>query len=178
MIPRNRRKGASLIELAVLIAAAAILFSVAIVVFNRILSMRRAGQEHLERTVQTARLAEQFRRDVWASKTFTLSESPPLLKLQSPDDREVEYRIDEGNLQRTELSKGKQGLRETLKIPGASVLQLAKEDSDGHARLSVSIASRRENAVEGEPTYGKPMRIAAKVGRDHAYGNREVSDEE
>ena len=165
-INQNRR-GVSLIELSVVIAVGATMLALAVVTFSRILTMRRSAHEHLERTSQTARLAEQFRRDVWSSpSTSDIADSKTKLTLNEAENRRIEYEITRGVLRRTLLEGDKIVAADTFKLPGASVLQFTTQEDQGTKRIGLLIAPLRPHPVEGEDPHGKPSRILAQLGRD------------
>lgn len=161
------RPGVSLIELTVVISVGAMLIALAAVTFTRILRMRGSAQEHLERTTQTARLAEQFRRDVWSARSASEVEEPAKkLTLNEAANRRVEYEIIQGGLQRTAFEGDKAFTPNVFRLPGAEVLTFSSEGAQG-SKVSLLIASLRPHPVEGEDPYGKRSRIVALLGRDH-----------
>ena len=165
-INQNRR-GVSLIELSVVIAVGATMLALAVVTFSRILTMRRSAQEHLERTSQTARLAEQFRRDVWSSPTTSETpDSKTKLTLTENENRRIEYEIKGGALRRTLLEGDKIVSSDNFNLPGASALQFTTQENQGTKRIGLLIAPLRPHPVEGEDLHGKPSQILAQLGRD------------
>lgn len=167
--PRAARplRGVSLIELLVVIGASAILLSLAAVAFTRFLQVRTRGQEHLERTVQAARLAEQFRRDVWAASKATIADDAGGELTLNADDRQVTYRIDQQRIVRQELQQGKRKAGDSFLLPGVLPLRL---QSDG-AKVSIALAA--DIRIEPEqPAHGLPWSIIATLGRDRRYATQ------
>ena len=159
------RRGVSLIELVVLIAASAAVFAVAVVAFTRFLDASRGGQIHLERTVQTARLAEQFRRDVWAAREATQDTKIGKLTLVADDGLRVEYEIDAGALRRTAFHEDKPEMRDRFQLSGTTPLGFEIDSS----KAAILLAPLKLHPVEGEDPHGKPLRIVATLARDRRF---------
>jgi len=167
-MPRpTTRRAASLIELVILISAAALIMALLTIVFARALGLRRSAQQQLEQTVQTARLATQFRRDVWAAERVEESPGPPqALTLELPVGHKVRYQIVDAALERTEITDGKAQVSRMFRIPATEVLRFEQHHRGDAEQVSLVVAPLRSPAVEGESPHGHPLHIKALLGRD------------
>ena len=167
---RQRRRGVSLVELVVVIGASAALFGVGTVAFTRFLAIRRGGQDHLDRTVQTVRLAEQFRHDVWASQDVAgPPESADKLTLTAGESRRIDYELGPSQVRRTILEKDKPPSHASFQLPTATPLRFEIEPAGAARKVALLVAPLHPNPVEGTTAPGKPLRIAATLGRDSRF---------
>jgi len=166
---RFPRHGFSLIEAVIFVTASAIVFAVAITAFARFLQVGRVSQEHLVRTVQTARFAEQFRHDVWAASDSKLNPAGQAkqLSLEDPLGNQVVYQIDDNAIHRTTQQNDRPVGRENFPFPQDTLIYF-EADAAG---VSAIVAPPKSHLVEGESPQGKPLRISANLGRDHRYAS-------
>ena len=177
---RNARRGASLIELMVVIAIISTLFSMVGVVFHRLfLSEQVAMRAALtERTV--SRLADQFRRDVHVAMTAMHAEAgkeslvslvlktSPNAGVEGSDPTTVVYSIDDGEVIREAFVDGKTASREVYRLPECQMRFPASTNEVTIEMVSLVI-ERQGSTVTPQPQAVRPRRslvIEAALGRD------------
>lgn len=191
----RKRRGVSLIETAVIMAVSAVIFALTIAVFARFLDMNRSGQQHFERVMTIERLAEQFRRDVWAAvkvkdrqpeaTSLVLSmigNANPLIPSPSPHtlDRVPEpgakgasvfiaYSIEAGVVIRTVQHGDKLVGREVYRLPGARVVRFETMGTGPGSSVALRWGIEKITGADGEMEPGPLMAIRATVGRDHRF---------
>ncbi len=177
---RKARRGASLIELMVVISIISILFGMVGVVFHRLfLSEQVAMRAALaERTV--SRLADQFRRDVHASTTAMRTDNgdglAASLTLTSSTDAAAEpnaaakviYSFHDGEVLRELIADGKTTGREVYRLPECR-LRLPAATNEGRVEMVGLVIERRGSTITPQPQATRPWRslvIEAALGRD------------
>lgn len=180
---RGMRRGASLIELMVVVSIITILFSMVGVVFHRLfLSEQLAMRAALtERTV--SRLADQFRRDVHSATTATFIENEAglassLVLMSSRDTvagastpANVVYSIHKGDVLRELIADGKATSREFYRLPECQ-MRLATSTDEAKVEMVSLAIERQGSTVTPQPQAARPRRslaIEAALGRDDKF---------
>ena len=107
---RSVRRGASLIELVLIIGIVTVLLGICGAFFHLLLGLERSGRVALGDARSVARLARQFREDVRGSRV--VKSVPTGLDLSRLDGSSVAYRTEPNALVRTESADGKRLRRE------------------------------------------------------------------
>ena len=176
----SRRRGASLIELMVVIAIISALFGMVGVILHRMFLSEQVAMRSAmtERTV--SRLAVQFRRDVHAATTVTRVETEngqaSNLVLASSHDAttgasplaNVVYSIGEGEVIRELVADGKTTSREVYRLPECRV-HLPASTNEAAVEMVSLVIERQGSTITPQPQATRPHRslaIEAALGRD------------
>ncbi|AMV39811.1 hypothetical protein [Planctomyces sp. SH-PL62] len=137
------RRGVTLVELAVLLAAVAVMLGLGVMVLGLTMRLEADGRAAFERSETLGRLARRFRSDVHDARGLALDGR--VLRLEPHTGRGVEYRVDErGDLARVVVEEGKDAAREPYRIPQAIGARLELREIDGRrfAALAVDVQPR------------------------------------
>jgi prepilin-type N-terminal cleavage/methylation domain-containing protein len=176
----NRRRGASLIELMVVIAILTVIFGLVGVLFHRLFQAEQLSARTTVTEITTMRLADQFRRDIHAAQFVerpeATGESLPTLELKSSGDAPtIRYTGGLNKLQRDVMQGQKSVAHETYRLPSCSITfpksqtDPEAEDSDKHTSFVTLYLERPHATVTVSPQARPPLRgivIDAELGRD------------
>jgi type II secretory pathway component PulJ len=113
----SRRRGASLVELLVVIS---LLSTVLVFVGQMLIGLARVEQAALRDTFLEQRLADlavQFRDDVHRAENAAVIEQGSKLELRGPRDRQATYAVSPSGLERVERTAGAVMRREAYRLP-------------------------------------------------------------
>lgn len=190
----KRRRGASLIELMVVISMLTVVLGMVGVLFHRLFQAELIAAKTTVTEVTTMRLADQFRRDIHEASTVKRSgETAATLELNGRDDTmTVLYTAALNKVQREVKQQQTVVARETYRLPGCRVTFPEPEaatatNGDGPSQRPalVTLYLERPHATVSASIQAKlPLRgivIDAELGRDHRLAasiSRAPRDEE
>ena len=175
---KRHRQGYSLIETLIAGAVGAVILGLTIASLSKFLDMQRSGQVHLQAHTIVARLAEQFRGDVWAARTATQSSKPAAnrneqasaLDLVSENGHRTEYKIVESRVLRTVYQGDEVRSRESFTLPAAPRLDLDDAKPRPHATLSIPLRKPPDVADASHAAHSpRTVRISATLARDRRF---------
>lgn len=193
----KRRRGASLVELMVVISMLTVVLGMVGVLFHRLFQAELIAAKTTVTEVTTMRLADQFRRDIHEAITVKRSGgsdgTPATLELNGRDDTmTVLYMAAVNKVQREVKQQQAIVARETYRLPGCRVTfpkPEAATPANGDAPMQqpamVTLYLERPHATVSASNQAKlPLRgivIDAELGRDHRLAasiSRAPRDEE
>jgi prepilin-type N-terminal cleavage/methylation domain-containing protein len=176
----NQRRGASLLEMMVAISVMGVVLSMIGTVFHRLFQSEQVSARAalLERT--TARLADQYRRDVHAARSVhrvqTADEQRPVLELigATGDASRVVYTGGKDKVRREAVSTDGTTTRESYRLPDCRIsfpepAGDTTEDSEKAPRMITLRIERPHSTSTSVPQVQRPMHaltIDAELGRD------------
>ncbi len=150
----KRRRGYTLIEMLVIIAAGSAMMAVALGILHLLIRLEQGAREEVARQTTLDRLADQFRRDVHAAGQFAAIEIAEAAAVQVPEradgapgwqfsldeNRTVQYRAGRRELIRTEREEKDAVARETYVLPSDATVSIERvgEAAPGIVRLRVA----------------------------------------
>ncbi|MBN2291057.1 MAG: prepilin-type N-terminal cleavage/methylation domain-containing protein, partial [Pirellulales bacterium] len=184
----NKQRGFSLIEVSTVIAVSTVVAGMAIWLVHASMQKSRDGQRRLATQNTIARLAETFRRDAHAATTITAEKPTKKDKIDArnsawtmdlADGRVVRYRLEEGNLIRSEFaaasSKEKQSKpinRDCFELP-SDITASIKPPSPSQPRIATILVSLTKTAENSTGTAAKSrfhsLRIDAAMSTDARF---------
>ena len=161
------RRGASLVEMILIIGSMTIIFAVCGVFLHLLLRVDRSGRAALTEAVTVSRLGRQFRDDVRAASAAKPVEgkagSPGGLGLTLPGGRAVAYTNVPGFLERVESAGDKFTRREGYRLDPTAAATFAVEGD-----LAVlTVGRKKDDAGKSAVSY----RVVATLGKDLALSN-------
>lgn len=157
---RPRRRGASLIELMVIVGSVSVVLGLCAVLIHGLLKLDRSGRAAVDDTTTLARLARRFRQDVRAAAKAT-PDTPTKLVLTGGDGT-ISYHIDGSRLLREdrngETLRGREGYNVGRLGP------VSFDAADGLVRLRLA---RSSGAGLARP----PVGVDAILGKDRLLSN-------
>lgn len=176
----NRRRGASLIELMVVISMLTVVLGLVGVLFHRMFQAEQLSTRTTMAEITTMRLADQFRRDIHAAETVKRSEATgetlPTLELKySGDAPTVLYTGGLNKIHRDVMRGQKSIAHETYRLPGCRVTfpesptEPEAADSGKHASFVTLYLERPQSTATAATQARPPLRgivIDAELGRD------------
>lgn len=181
----NKRRGASLIELMVVISMATAVLVMIGTIFHRMFQAEQGSARTalMERT--TSRLAIQFRRDVHAARSAIRKTSPdgtaPILELKSQSDSTaaVVYFGGRDEVRRELVESGETKARETYRLPKCASTFPQLPDPDPAKPHIVSLVIERPHSTltanpQAIPTL-RGLALEAELGRDLRLGMQPAS---
>ncbi len=153
------RRAVSLVELLVVMSACSVILSMSGVLVHRAMHAQSKTRSFFDVERSAWRLSDQFRRDVHQAIGLVAGDAElgegVFLRIQLPDDQSVEYRRQEGNVQRV-LSRNAAGVsHEEFLFPPAIELAIREEESPRRLTLSITTASST-SAREGGQAHFAP----------------------
>ncbi|HEY4261562.1 MAG TPA: prepilin-type N-terminal cleavage/methylation domain-containing protein [Schlesneria sp.] len=174
----NRRRGASLIELMVVISMLTVILGLVGVLFHRMFQAEQLSARSTVTEITTMRVADQFRRDIHAAESVKRSEATgtalPTLELKNSGDAPtILYTGGPNRIQRDVLEGQKTVAHETYRLPSCRITfptsEPEVEESDHHAAF-VTLYLERPHATVTVSTQAQPtlrgIVIDAELGRD------------
>lgn len=176
----NRRRGASLIELMVVIAILTVIFGLVGVLFHRLFQAEQLSARTTVTEITTMRLADQFRRDIHAAESVKRSEATdaalPTLELKNLGDTPtILYTGGLNRIQRDVMQGQKSVAHETYRLPSCRITfptsqtELEVEDSNQRTSFVTLYLERPHATVTVAEQARSPFRgivIDAELGRD------------
>jgi prepilin-type N-terminal cleavage/methylation domain-containing protein len=176
----NRRRGASLIELMVVVAILTVIFGLVGVLFHRLFHAEQLSARTTVTEITTMRLADQFRRDIHAAESVKRSEATdealPTLELKNSGDAPtILYTGGLNKIQRDVMQGQKSVAHETYRLPSCRVTfpqsqsEPEVEESDQHTSFITLYLERPHATVTVSEQAQPPLRaivIDAELGRD------------
>lgn len=161
------RRGATLIEMTIVVAGSATVLLVLAGLMDGLLRARDATLASRRLHAMSARLADDLRRDVHAADR---AELPPdtahTLRLPQPDGSVVEYRVEPRRVVRRRTSDGQTPAHEFYLLEDEQQVRWLVEDSKP-PQAGAEIHYRR--SPRGPP---RTLRITAVLGRDQRLSRR------
>jgi len=158
---RPRRRGASLIELVVIVGSVAVVLGLCAVLIHGLLKLDRSGRAAVDDTTTLARLARRFRQDVRAAAKAA-PDTPTQLVLTGGGGGTVSYHLDGSRLLREvrngETLRGREGYHVGRLGP------VSFDAADGLVRLRLA---RSHGAGLARP----PVGVEAVLGKDRLLSN-------
>ena len=173
------RRGASLVELLVVMSACAAILTTSAVLLHRALHAQTKSRAFLAGQRNALRLSDQLRQDVHRASAVLEKDLPPgvVLRLQIWNSQFAEYRYAAGLVERTVRAGDEVKSRETFEFPATSKLIVRQEANPRRVVLSLANdPTIDELPREGEPrpdlkTFAVPvhLHVEACLGRDAKY---------
>lgn len=176
----NKRRGASLIELMVVISMATAVLAMIGTIFHRMFQAEQGSARTalMERT--TSRLAIQFRRDVHAARSAVHKTSPdgtaPILELKSQSDSTtaVVYFGGRDEVRRELVENGETRARESFRLPKCSTT-FPQQPAPGSTKPQIVslLIERPHSTLTANPQAIPTLRglpLEAELGRDLRLG--------
>jgi hypothetical protein len=162
----SNRRGASLVELLVVITTGMIVVGLAVTMVRSLVDANRAAESHLVRNGAVRRLCESFRVHVRAARAAeSAAEDQALrLKLSFEDGREVEFRSEEQVVVRTERDRGTDRRRESYTLPANSTARFEVQSDDGTTIVRLII-----NQAPNRPSEAASREFVALATLDHDH---------
>lgn len=171
-----------LVELLVVIALGSLMLGIAVSLLYTLMRLDRENREQAHQLASLARLAEQFRDDVHAARTWTdpqgaTPQKPTAAtwKLLGAGGREVEYRMEQDGLLRTELSDGQVRKRESYPLPAEAAAEIGPRDGARPTVLCLRIGP-----AAGQPAKASLLHppIEAVLGRSLRFANPQAVEKQ
>ncbi|MCA9246538.1 MAG: prepilin-type N-terminal cleavage/methylation domain-containing protein [Planctomycetales bacterium] len=162
------RKGYSLVELIVVMAALSVLLSLVTATLALLLRGTHRGGELISQQATLDRLAAQLRQDVHAAEDAAIVDGERLT-VAFDSKRRAEYRAELHGVQRTEYAGDKPVGHELYRLPTARHVEARKEQTDAWVLAGFDIAFTNSNAEE-VTAWNLPIRAVVGRDRDEAYG--------
>lgn len=168
----KKRRGASLVELLVVMSLGAGLLTTTAVVLHRVMHSHGKTRHFLDASRSALRLSDQFRSDVHRARKVTKDnlDAPIVVRLELGAADIVEYTHEGGVVRRTELKQDKVASREEYIFPANSKLIIRELPSPPLVSLSISSTPGDAGgpAQQGFAT-AVYLLIEAQAGRDSRY---------
>jgi prepilin-type N-terminal cleavage/methylation domain-containing protein len=185
----NRRHGASLIELMVVIAILTVIFGLVGVLFHRLFQAEQLSARTTVAEITTMRLADQFRRDIHAAQSAKRSEATgealPTLELKSSGDAPTILYTGGLNKVQRDVRQGQKSIaHETYRLPSCRVTfppSPTDPESEGsnqrpsfvtlyleRPHATVTVAAQAQPPLRGivlDAELGRDQRLAATLSR-------------
>ena len=161
----KHRRGFTIIEMLVVISISTVLMGMGILLLHVLLKHQNTGREHLQSCRNINRLAEQFRRDVHATREISAGGKEGIMEIQptSAEGTTIRWQCFAGRIERTERQGDKIMGRESYLLWPATEAALQLQ-SQPDASVACIIISPKQQA--GELYRGHAMRIETLVGLD------------
>jgi len=161
-----RRTGMTLIEVSTAVTLSAALMAVAVSLLHGLFKAERSTRASIRENGVVNSLADQFRRDAHATPVAGVSAGDGL-QFALDADRTVSYRVEAGEVVRTESTGG--GVRQqSFPLPPGTVATIEGPGATGPAivRLVIVAADEAKRRPAGPPL---PIVVEAVCGRDHRF---------
>ena len=161
-----------LIELLAVIAAGSAMLAVATGVIYTLFEAEQASRDQLNHALTTARLTDQFRRDVHAADGITtapLSVDDPHASgwvFTLPDQRSVEYLVNDRSLVRVERAQGKTVRRESFQL-GRHWQASIESRPEGETAV-ITLRMEADRRPSSEP-FSRALVIESVLSMDHRH---------
>ena len=175
----NKRRGASLIELMVVISMATAVLVMIGTIFHRMFQAEQGSARTVLMERTTSRLAIQFRRDVHAARSAVRKTSPdgtaPILELKSQSDSiTVVYFGGRDEVKRELVESGETKARETYRLPKCATTFPQQSEAGPTSQQIVSLLIERpQSTLTANPQAIPTLRglpLEAELGRDLRLG--------
>lgn len=172
----NRRRGASLVELLVVVSSTAAILSLSAELIYRGMRTQSESRRFFDGERAAWRLAKDFRNDAHAASEATVAPeavgADGLIRLEQADGRVVVYRRDGAKIVRMASSPGAAESREEYPLAAGTTAEVQFDDATRLATLSVvkepaDAAAAPPRSVREAPI---ELEVLAIVGRDHRSG--------
>ncbi|EMI21894.1 putative secreted protein [Rhodopirellula maiorica SM1] len=154
----RQRKGHTLIELVVSMAAGSTLMTLAMGLVHQTMTMSRVSNERAKHDRDSQRLVEQFRWDVHHSDD--VHRSADLFIVETTDGRRVAYQSDANEVTRSEYRDGNTVRRENYALAESYTATLTANQTQQRATLEISFVSNQTRYADR-----LERQITAAVGR-------------
>lgn len=158
---RPRRRGASLIELMVIMSSLSVVLGLCAVLLHGLLKLDRSGRAAVDDTTTLARLARRFRQDVRAAEKAR-PETPTKLVLTGDDGGSVTYHLVGARLLREDRRGETLRAREGYNLGRLGPLSF--DAADGLVRLRLARSG-------GTGLARPPVGVDAVLGKDRLIAN-------
>jgi hypothetical protein len=163
MSRRARRRGASLVELLIVIVLISAALGLAVPLVELLVRVGNAAPDHLERVTRTTRLAAAFRADVRGAATAEDATAEKRLRLAG-GPTEVTYHIERDHLVRLEREGERIVGREAYALDERPVAWRIERDPGTGATFVALVLDRRLTARR--KVAPRQLRIEARLGAD------------
>jgi len=168
----TERRGASLIEMVVVITLTATLMGLAAAILHMLLRLESTSREAIAERAAIAQLAGQFRRDVRAAESFSSGGQPEdtssaVWELAAGPEQGIVYRAQPGTLVRSERQGDKELRRETFSLPDGASVSIEAPGENAARIVSLRIVPK-PGAVESIA-----WRVDAALGKDRRFAPQE-----
>lgn len=169
----KRRRGASLIEMMVVMAVMTAVLSTVGVLFHRLFQTERLSTRLTLVELTTMRLADQFRRDVHAAQSVTRTSKPDdsrsALELQTAATSKIVYTAETDRVQREVVDTTGTTSRELYRLPGCQVRFPEPQSASTTPEFVSLILARPHATLTASPQATPTLReiiVDAELGRD------------
>jgi hypothetical protein len=175
---RNFRRGTSLIEIVLVMAALTLVLGLCTGLIHVVLRLDRTGRSYVVETTTIGRLSRQFRGDVHAARRArpvggeAKGALAPGLELTLPGDRErtILYQARDRSLVRTQQHDDVIERRETYTLPFCPAPRFAVETQTPAGQTWASLRlPRSTQPAPGPKSLYHELAIEALVGRDQRF---------
>lgn len=167
------RRGASLIEMLVVMAVMTAVLSTVGVLFHRLFQTERLSTRLTVVELTTMRLADQFRRDVHAVQSVNriskAEGSRSIIELQSAATSKIVYTAETNRVQREVIDSTRTTSRELYRLPGCQVRFPEPQSTSTTPEFVSLILARPHATLTASPQTSPTLReivIDAELGRD------------
>lgn len=162
----NARRGMSLIELVGVMAAGAVLVSVAIATLVALLRSDRRFAARLDGQQSLTELADQLRTDVHAAAEATWDDAAGTLRLTGANGDRVEYALRPARCERREAPAGEDEWRlaSAYRMPSRTAWAVTVDRRREHELVRVELSTRRPDSRSDAKR--QQSEVVAVVGRD------------
>jgi hypothetical protein len=173
------RRAISLIELMVIMSASTVALTLTGALLHRAMRIQMHCRAHVDAERTALRLANQFRRDVHATRISDASNAgegkDAFLRLEFTGDRTAEYSRVASTVVRLESGGGKPVWREEFAFPALTELTIEQENAPQRLILTIAAKPAETPPADVQPlasTYTIPVSIHAEavVGRNLRFG--------
>ena len=167
------RRGASLIELLLIMSACTVVLTLTGVLLHRVMRIQMQSRAHVNVERSALRLSEQFRSDVHQARA-AITGNPDqdgnvFLRLESADDHVIAYSRDKGAVKRLETSSNRPTRREEFEFPAASVLRIEQQSVPQRLALTIILKPVDPPPAESK-TLGSTNLIPASLCAEAVVG--------
>jgi hypothetical protein len=181
----NPRRGASLIELLLIMSACTVVLTLTGVLLHRAMRIHMQSRAHVNAERTVLRLSEQFRRDVHQARAVTDGsgkDDKVFLQLDLMDGRVAEYSRATGAVLRNESGGNLPTRREEFAFPGADALTIEHKSAPQRLVVTIILKPTERLPADGKALAGAnfvPMSFCAEavVGRDLRFGTAPAKQE-
>lgn len=167
---RRHRRGMTLVELAVVIAAASIIMSTVAVSLHRMYRADRSVRDELAESASLMRLSSMFRADahlaIDAAKSDAAEDGPEVegLLMRLSGNETIAYTFTNSSIRRTKRRGEEVIHRDAFRLASDVDVELVFRDEQAAQMASIIVTRRSDTAASARPLY----RIDAAVGLDHS----------
>jgi hypothetical protein len=179
------RRGASMIELLLIMSACTVVLTLTGVLLHRAMRIQMQSRAHVNAERTALRLSEQFRSDVHQARAVASDfgkNDKLFLHLDLADGRVAEYSRASGTLLRRESGGDRPTRREEFSFPGADAATIEHKNAPQRLALTIFLKPTEQLLADGKTLTSAnfvPMSLCAEaaVGRDLRFSTVPANQE-